>query len=92
MGVWIRSQGKGMLIYTNEIYGKWYDKIVKRKIFEDDETVKEYFVCDDKFNELGIYSSEEKTSKVLDMIKNHIQSRVNEDMIFQMPNDEEVKV
>lgn len=48
MGVWIRSQGKGMLIYTNEIYGKWYDKIVKRKIFKDDETVKEYFVCDDK--------------------------------------------
>lgn len=92
MGVWIRSQGKGMLIYTNEIYGKWYDKIVKRKIFKDDETVKGYFVCDDKFNELGIYSSEEKTSKVLDMIKNHIQSRVNEDMIFQMPNDEEVKV
>ena len=40
---------------------------------------------------VGIYSSEKKALKVMDMIHNRINLTVGEGMVFQMPQDDEVK-
>lgn len=90
MGVWIRTKDKERLINCKSLYigiihfgngGKGGNGIESYDIYEDEV-----------IGTLGNYNSKEKTLKVLDMIKNHIQSRVNEDMVFQMPQDEEVKL
>ena len=90
MGVWIRTKDKERLINCKSLYigiihfgngGKGGNGIESYGIYEDEV-----------IGTLGNYNSKEKTLKVLDTIKNHIQSRVNEDMVFQMPQDEEVKL
>lgn len=90
MGVWIRTKDKERLINCKSLYigiihfgngGKGGNGIESYGIYEDEV-----------IGTLGNYNSKEKTLRVLDMIKNHIQSRVNEDMVFQMPQDEEVKL
>lgn len=90
MGVWIRTKDKERLINCKSLYigiihfgngGKGGNGIESYGIYEDEV-----------IGTLGNYNSKEKTLKVLDMIKNHIQSRVNEDMVFKMPQDEEVKL
>lgn len=90
MGVWIRTKDKERLINCKSLYigiihfgngGKGGNGIESYGIYEDEV-----------IGTLGNYNSKEKALKVLDMIKNHIQSRVNEDMVFQMPQDEEVKL
>lgn len=90
MGVWIRTKDKERLINCKSLYigiihfgngGKGGNGIESYGTYEDEV-----------IGTLGNYNSKEKTLKVLDMIKNHIQSRVNEDMVFQMPQDEEVKL
>ena len=85
MSVWIRSQDGGRLINCKNLYIGvilTYDRdFGQRGIYENG--IK---------NALGEYSSGEKALKVLDMIQQHIKTRVNEDMVFQMPSNEEVKV
>ena len=91
--MWIRSQSKKQLINANDLYiGKYREK---------------YFISTGKVNDLGMYSSEEKAIKVLDMIQDfEIRHQANlllaiyqesndnaeENMVFQMPQDSEVEV
>ncbi|WP_270495850.1 hypothetical protein [Faecalibacillus intestinalis] len=90
MGVWIRTKNKERLINCKSLYigiihfgngGKGDNGIESYGIYEDEV-----------IGTLGNYNSKEKTLKVLDMIQQYIQSKDNEDMVFQMPQDEEVKV
>ena len=87
MSVWIRTQNKNRL--GDFIY---FDSISKEIVNKG-----EFRICGVQNGAnprivLGTYSSEEKSLKVLDMIQEFIKTRVNEDMVFQMPNDNEVKV
>ncbi len=82
MRIWIRSQNKELLNNCNNL------QIVQDIDFHIVESKNVY----DHYLLLGSYFSKEKAIKVLDMIQQFIKSRVNDDMVFQMPNDEEVKV
>lgn len=82
MKIWIRSQGGNWLVLASEFY-------IKTKDGKDG--ISDVLTMDNQ-QQLATYSTYKKALKVLDMIKNHIQSRVNEDMVFQMPQDEEVKL
>lgn len=95
MGIWVRDQGKKVIIECNLIY---YDRL--------DET-KHVLKCDSHRREdinLGTYSTREKALKMLDMIQKHIECadkqtiQTNEDEwlhynadVFQMPQDDEVE-
>ena len=95
MGIWIRSQDKKRLKLCNEfiICGRVKNKkIVGYSVY-----------CFDV--ELGVYSTEEKALKVLDMIEKGITGEIvggyirdcplagkEFHFVFQMPADEEVKV
>lgn len=92
MGIWIRSQGKNRLLCVDKISIEYFDEIIERRFFKKDKIKRHWYIYDNKYIELGEYLSYKKCLKVLDMIKNHIQSRVNEDMVFQMPKNDEVKV
>lgn len=91
--MWIRSQNKKSMFKINSI------EIVERR------SIKEYFIKGFNENssisiELGIYSTEEKALKVLDMIDYALQGLVllsngkvthtPETKVFQMPQDNEV--
>ena len=81
MGVWIRTKDKERLIDCKSLY-------VGIIPFNDGTEL--YGIYENGVRaSLGGYSSEEKTFKVLDAIQEFIKSRVNEDMVFQMPQDEE---
>lgn len=84
MCIWIRSQNKKILNNCNNLQVEDVDD----NTFHIVESKNIY----DHYLLLGSYFSEEKAIKVLDMIQQFIKSRVNEDMVFQMPNDEEVQV
>jgi hypothetical protein len=98
--MWVRSQSKYTLINTNII-----------RICEDDrDDCGDYLICaysDGYDHELGVYSSFEKATKVLDEIQRSImtenQFRIDElnctrnffakeyKEIYQMPQDEDVE-
>ena len=87
MEIWIRSQNKSCL--GDFIY---FDSISKEIVNKG-----EFRICGVQNGAnprivLGTYSSEKKSLKVLDMIQEFIKTRVNDDLVFQMPNDDEVKV
>ena len=73
--MWIRSQDKTRLIKPDYI----------RINGNDIEAIHFDMLC----TEIGEYSSEEKTLKVLDMIQKSISS--HENFVFQMPLDSEVE-
>ena len=98
--MWIRSQSKYSLINTNAI-----------RICEDDrDDCCDYLICgyqDGYDHELGVYSSFEKATKVLDEIQKLIANDITYDikktrevrycgnkynMIYQMPKDDDVEV
>lgn len=56
MGIWIRSQNRKTLVNADEVYARMKNK-------------NEYEICTGKGNSLGIYSSEEKAIKVLDILQ-----------------------
>lgn len=91
MGIWIRTQNKSRLFYIDKISIEFFDEIIERRFFMEDKIKRHWYIYDNKYIELGEYSSYKKCLKVLDMIQKFIQSRVNEDMVFQMPSDDEVK-
>ena len=91
MGIWIRTQNKSRLFYIDKISIEFFDEIIERRFFMEDKIKRNWYIYDNKYIELGEYSSYKKCLKVLDMIQKFIQSRVNEDMVFQMPSDDEVK-
>ena len=86
MEIWIRSQDGKTLVSTKEIY------VTRRS--------KCWCICTGRGLDLGAYSTEEKAIKVLDMICEKIKIAefniepifyvVNQ--IFQMPQDEKVKI
>ena len=82
--VWVRSQDKKHL-------GFFYYFSLSKYTSGRSGVIGYVGVHQGNYN-LGYYSSEEKVIKVLDMIQDFIKARVNEDMVFQMPKDEEVKV
>ena len=89
MGIWIRSQNRKTIVNANEVYAR-----IKKK--------NEYEICTGKGNSLGIYSSEEKAVKILDMIQLAIIGKNPEhyDMpsyllhegVFAMPKDDELNM
>lgn len=81
MGVWIRSQSSNWLVFASEFYIKTKD---------GKNGISDVLTTDNQ--PLAIYSSYKKALKVLDIIQEYIQSRVNEYMVFQMPQDEEVEL
>ncbi|MFR6121850.1 hypothetical protein [Faecalibacillus intestinalis] len=81
MGVWVRSQSSNWLVFASEFYIKTKD---------GKNGISDVLTTDNQ--PLTIYSSYKKALKVIGMIQNFIKTRVNEDMIFQMPQDEEVKL
>lgn len=83
MGIWIRSQNEEVLNNCRNL--QVINDDVDYKIVERGNVCDYYFI-------LGVYFSNKKALKVLDMIQQHIQSRVNEDMVFQMPSDDEVRL
>lgn len=76
MGIWIRSQNKLKLTECKEII------IDQNDCFE---YIFEGYAIDDIPTILGMYSTEEKAIKVLDMIQKHIETHSNN--VFQMPQD-----
>ena len=80
--MWVRSQDKNLLINCNDF------RIVKGECL-----LKGKFIIKYETNFLGIYSTEEKTIKVLDMIEGAIHPTEFPHHIypiFQMPTDEDV--
>ena len=59
------------------------------QIYADDWSDK-FGIMNSKGAELGLYSTEEKAIKVLDMIQNEFQSELRKHRVFQMPQDSEV--
>ena len=92
MGIWIRSQNKSRLFCIDKIIIEHFDEIIDRRFFMKDKIKRHWYIYDNKYIELGEYSSYKKCLKVLDMIQKYIQSKVNEYMVFQMPYDDEVKL
>ncbi len=89
MGIWIRTQNKNRLLYIDKISIGHFDEIIERRFFMKDKIKRHWYIYDNNYIELGEYSSYKKCLKVLDIIQEYIQSRVNEYMVFQMPQDEE---
>lgn len=83
--MWVRSQDKYILINCNNIFMCWNGKLGKIVIATNDRTDLT----------LGIYSNKEKALKVLDKIVDRIRDihcgNCRRDIVFQMPQDEEVK-
>jgi hypothetical protein len=90
MGTWIRSQNRKTLVNANEVYAR-----IKNK--------NEFEICTGKGNSLGIYSSEKKAIKVLDMIQQAITGKMTKHYdypyttridkgVFIMPKDDEVNM
>lgn len=84
--MWIRTQNKYILANANSF------RIRKDGI---DDCV--YYAINGHYDryeqELGIYSTKEKALKVLDQIKDNMESFEHEPtMVFQMPQDEDVEV
>ena len=82
--MWIRSQDKRLLINVGNVY-------VGGMGFKDNV---EIYQIGEQFNyQLGRYSSLEKGLKVLDQIRENIETFEHEPtMVFQMPQDEDVEV
>lgn len=76
MGLWIRSQDRKILRKVNNIeFTECYRNKKTKQFYNDIYSELEKF---DKFyviNDLGIYASEEKALKVLDMIQKHIEDQ-----------------
>ena len=92
MEIWIRTQNKSRLLYIDKISIEYFDEIIERRFFKKDKIKRHWYIYDKKYIEIGEYSSYEKALKVLDMIQEFIKARVNEDIAFQMPKNDEVKV
>lgn len=79
MSIWIRSQDKEVLCECNEIY---LNVNCANYQIENEDWI------------LGIYSTEEKALKVLDMIQTHLENleyKVSgREVIFQMPQEDKV--
>lgn len=88
MGIWIRSQNGKALVMPQEIY------VARRS--------KGWTICANRGGDLGIYSTEEKAIKVIDMIHDDIcelsdhvvifSNMLTGPKVFQMPQDDEVKL
>ena len=88
MGIWIRSQNGKALVIPQEIY-------VARR-------AKSWNICTTRGVDIGEYSTEEKALKVLDMIHDDIcelsdhvaifSNMLTGPKVFQMPQDDEVKL
>lgn len=86
MGIWIRSQDRKTITNANDIYIRSLSKGCA--------------LCTGKGMDLGVYSSEEKAVKILDMIQQAIIGKKPEDYdlplylfhegVFVMPHDSEV--
>lgn len=93
MGIWIRSQNKEILTKCDSV---WYSTIDNLGIkSKEGNYIRTDYSC------LGSYSTKEKTIKVLDMIQSHLLNKKlmdlglatslqNDDIVFQMPQDDEV--
>lgn len=79
MGIWIRSQDKRELIYTDNLYIKEKLKTVLTE-YGAKNAIEGYAIwqnCHEKYFNLGLYSTEEKALKVLDMIQEFIKNNEN---------------
>lgn len=84
MSLWIRSQDKEKLININEHFSIEYTDVGMDKT--QLKSIK-YAIWGDNVK-LGVYSTEEKALKVLDIIQNAI---LTDFIVFQMPQDDEVE-
>lgn len=79
MGIWIRSQDKKSLLLCKSFDvgcdNNNYNILVNYELRNNEE----------HYSQMGYYSSVEKAVKVLDMIKEHIETPRNN--VFQMPRD-----
>ena len=91
MGVWIRTQNKSKLLCVDKIGTEFFDEIIERRFFRKNKIKRHWYVYDNKYIELGEYSSYEKCLEVLNMIDDHINC-YDATIVFQMPRDEEVEV
>lgn len=78
MAIWIRSQNKCKMVQCVELYVD--------DSYDGDYDIEGYTI-DDTPIILGMYSTEEKAIKVLDMIQNHIKS--NENLFRNVANEQE---
>lgn len=78
--MWIRSQSKKILTDVNDVL----------LISMDDNRHLILGFCDKRNETLGIYSSECKALMVLDKIESYLEYSNN--IVFQMPQDDEVEV
>lgn len=91
--MWIRSQGKRNLVCADNIYIEPSSEVVNGKVTQG------YFIrCSNNkwIFLLGVYSTEEKAKKVLDMIEEHIKNMYIGSgnymgKPFQMPQDSKVE-
>ena len=79
--MWIRSQDRYALLNVNQVL---ISPSVDGSIYYINDSLGE------ESNVLGIYTSEEKSLKVLDWIQNQIEYKNVE--VYQMPQDWEVEV
>ena len=81
--MWIRSQNKRILTKVNEVIVTFVDE---SKCFISG-------FWDKGCDTLGVYSTREKALKVLDQIQDNMESFEHEPtMVFQMPQDDDVKL
>lgn len=89
----IRSQNKNCIVNFENIEKIFAYSNIKNRIFEEShETDIRYYGTDsESMGILGIYSTEEKAIKVLDMIEDACRNVAFTDgIVFHMPQDSEV--
>ena len=79
----IRSQRKGMILNMDCISKIYVDDVV----YQDTKSIEYGIVADKEI--IGVYSTEEKAIKVLDMMQAKVMLAYK---VFEMPSDEEVEV
>ena len=83
----IRSQRKGMILNMDCISKIYVDDVV----YQDTKSIEYGIVADKEI--IGVYSTEEKAVKVLDMIEEaHRSMAFTDGVVFRMPEDEDVEV
>ena len=100
MSLWIRSQDKETLVERDKLAIEkinYWKKINEVYVLNEDDDLNIYCKFIIKANDIivGLYSTKEKSLKVLDMIETHLEYleyKINDrNVIFQMPLDTEVE-
>lgn len=97
--MWIRSQDKELLIKVKEVYisNNSLKNLWLKELYKKETLILNYLIQTD-MTALGTYSTKEKAMKVLDMIQERLfyierfGAHHTNEIVFQMPQDEEVEV